>query len=78
MRVTKHGLEVRRKTIALIFLILGSVFVLYPVASMLCGSLSSKTVIKTVPASLIPLEGKQVAIPELGKADQKYFVLCKS
>jgi len=73
-RPTIRRLELQRKTFALIILILGSIFVLYPVASMLCGSLSSKTVIKTVPASLIPLEGKQVAIPELGKADQKYFV----
>ncbi|MBO4405052.1 MAG: carbohydrate ABC transporter permease [Treponema sp.] len=63
---TIKSLEAKRKTIALAILILGSVFVLYPVANMLCGSVSSKTVIKTVPSSLIPLEGKTVSIPEFG------------
>ncbi|MBP5251189.1 MAG: carbohydrate ABC transporter permease [Treponema sp.] len=68
------SIETKRKTIALVILILGSVFVLYPVASMLCGSLSSKTVIKTVPASLIPIEGKQVEVPGYGNKGDKFFV----
>jgi len=57
--ITNQKLIMRRKAVALIIMILGSVFILYPVLQMLCGSLSSKTVIKTVPSSIVPLEGKK-------------------
>lgn len=71
---TIESLERRRKIIALIILALGSIFILYPVAGMLCNSFSSKTVIKTVPASLIPIEGKQVSVPNYGTPGKKYFL----
>lgn len=71
---TKQELERRRKTIATIILAICGVAVIYPVISMACSSLSSKTVIKTQPASLVPIEGKQVTIDGYGVKGKKYFL----
>jgi len=72
--ITNQKLIMRRKAVALIIMILGSVFILYPVLQMLCGSLSSKTVIKTVPSSIVPLEGKKVTVEGYGEPGEKFFL----
>ena len=64
--LTKEQLAKREKTIATIILAICAVGIVYPVISMACSSLSSKTVIRTQPASLVPLEGKTVVIPAYG------------
>lgn len=71
---TIKALEQRRKVIATIIIIVAAVGILYPVVSMIGGSLSSKQVIKTMPASILPIEGKQVEIEGYGTPGKKYFL----
>ena len=62
MNQTKQAIETRGKVLVTILLIIFGIGIIYPVLSMACSSLSSKKVIKTMPASLIPIEGKKVVI----------------
>ena len=62
MNHTKQAIETRGKAIVTVLLIIFGIGIVYPVLSMACSSLSSKKVIKTMPASLVPLEGKKIVI----------------
>ena len=62
MNKTKQAIETRGKALVTILLIIFGIGIVYPVLSRACSSLSSKKVIKTMPASLVPIEGKKVEI----------------
>lgn len=72
--ISKKTVERRERNIALVILFIASIGILIPMLLMFGGSLSSKMVIKTVPSSIIPYEGKQVTIDSLGFPGKKYFV----
>lgn len=77
--MTKHRLARRRKIIATIIVVVAALTILYPVASMIGGSLASKqvcrnipevkpgnffNVIKTMAKNLVPIEGKRINIKQ--------------
>jgi len=77
--MTKHRLARRRKIIATIIAVVAALTILYPVASMIGGSLASKqvsrnipevkpgnffNVIKTMAKNLVPIEGKRINIKQ--------------
>ena len=80
--MTKQRLARRRTIVAMIIIIVAALAIVYPVASMIGGSVSSKQVSRTVPEvkpgdffniikvmaeKLVPIEGKRINI------DQKYI-----
>ena len=71
---TKEQLAKRERIVATVILAICAVGIVYPVISMACSSLSSKTVIRTQHASLVPIEGKQVKIPGYGDPNESYFL----
>ncbi len=77
--MTKQRLARRRKIVALILIVFMAIAIIYPVLSMLGGSVSSKQVSRTVPEvklgdffnivktmakNLVPIEGKRVKIDQ--------------
>jgi multiple sugar transport system permease protein len=77
--MTKQRLARRRKIVALIIIVFMAIAIIYPVLSMLGGSVSSKQVSRTVPEvklgdffnivktmakNLVPIEGKRVKIDQ--------------
>ncbi len=77
--MTKHRLARRRKIIATIIAAVAALMIIYPVASMIGGSLASKqvsrnipevkpgnflNVIKTMAKNLVPIEGKRINIKQ--------------
>ena len=77
--MTKRRLARRRTIVAMIIIVVAAMMIIYPVASMLGGSVSSKQVSRTVPEvklgdfwnivktmakNLVPIEGKRVKIPQ--------------
>lgn len=80
--MTKQRLARRRTIVAMIIIVAAALMIIYPVASMIGGSVSSKQVSRTVPEvkpgdffniikvmaeKLVPIEGKRINI------DQKYI-----
>ncbi|MBO4388784.1 MAG: carbohydrate ABC transporter permease [Spirochaetales bacterium] len=60
--LTKQHLAKRRTIIATVLIVLAAILILYPVVSMIGGSFSSKQAYKTIPSSIVPLEGKDVQL----------------
>lgn len=73
-QITKQQVHNREIGIAMAILIFTAIWIVIPLMYMVTGSLSSKQVIRTIPSSLVPFEGKQVKIDELGVPNKKYFV----
>lgn len=71
---SRRETEMREKIFAMIIIVIASIGIVIPIQYMLSGSLSSKQVIKTVPTSLFPIEGKQVEVPGYGSAGKRHFV----
>lgn len=71
---SKEKIDARYRSISLAIILVACVGVLIPMLYMIGGSLSSKQVIRTVPTSIIPLEGKQVVLEGEGIPRNKYFV----
>lgn len=79
-RYSKKTIDRRFRSVAFAIVLLSSVGIVIPLLYMIGGSLSSKQVIRTVPSSIIPIEGRQVTLeaPALGEfpaiPKKKYFV----
>ncbi len=72
--VSREAADRRERTFALAILLAGSIGIILPLLYMAGQSLSSKQVIKTIPSSIIPIEGKRVTIDSLGVPGRQYFV----
>lgn len=74
MQISQSKLTFRGKSLAMVVLCFAAIGVIVPFLYMIGSSLSSKEIIRTIPTSIIPIEGKSVTIDELGVSGEKYKV----
>lgn len=72
--ISKRQAELNEKILATIIIVIAAIGIVIPLLYQVGSSFSSKTVIKTVPASILPIEARQVTFDTPELAGKKYNV----